>query len=138
MRCFARHATSVPGPAALIVVEGKRTEPAPTTTMTWMARRNQIWRHIDEAWEVRGARQIFGIFIVEGDAGGHVPRVWADGLDAARSEEALAASSPPLRRWDPAAVRRRVFRLASPGGFAFKQVPLATRPAGYRLEFLDG
>lgn len=81
-------------PDALIVVEGKRTEPAPTTHTTWMSRRDQIWRHIDAAWGVRGTRKVFGMFVVEGDDRGDVPAVWMEGLHAARSSEAIAASFP--------------------------------------------
>jgi hypothetical protein len=81
-------------PDALIVVEGKRTEPGPTTHTTWMARRDQIWRHSDAAWEARGTRHVFGMFVVEGDDRGDVPAVWMEGLHRARSAEPLAASFP--------------------------------------------
>jgi hypothetical protein len=63
-------------PDALIVIEGKRTEAGPTTHTTWMPARHQMLRHIDAAWEVRGSRQVFGFFIVEGDNNGDVPEKW--------------------------------------------------------------
>ncbi len=60
-------------PDALIVIEGKRTEPKPTTDTTWLSGRHQIWRHIDAAWECRGHRKVFGMYIVEGDKGARKP-----------------------------------------------------------------
>jgi len=59
-----------------------------------MVRRDQIWRHIDAAWEVRGTRQVFGMFVVEDGHCGEVPAVWTQGLHGARSPEALAGSFP--------------------------------------------
>ena len=50
-------------PGALVVIEGKRTEPGPTTDTTWMSGRHQIWRHLDAAWEIRGRRSVFGLFL---------------------------------------------------------------------------
>jgi hypothetical protein len=81
-------------PDALIAIEGKRTEPAATTSTSWMDGRRQIWRHIDGAWEVRGRRQVFGFFIVEGGTDPDVPRAWRDDVIASLTPEALAASFP--------------------------------------------
>lgn len=51
----------------IIVIEGKRTEIKPTTTTKWMSGRDQMLRHLDCAWEIRGNKQLFGFYIVEGD-----------------------------------------------------------------------
>jgi hypothetical protein len=83
-------------PDALVVVEGKRSEAGPTTDTTWMAGRHQVWRHIDAAWEIRGRRAVYGLFIVEGDAGAPevVPQVWQQAVRDALAEKALAGSFP--------------------------------------------
>ena len=82
-------------PDALIVVEGKRTESAPTTHTTFMEGRHQIWRHIDAAWEVRGRRAVFGLFIVEGQGEApEVPAVWTAAVASAKSDAVLASSFP--------------------------------------------
>lgn len=82
-------------PDALIVVEGKRTEPGPTRDTTWMPGRHQIWRHIDAAWEIRGRRQVFGFFIVEGTPpGGDLPPIWADACTESLSTRVLHSSLP--------------------------------------------
>lgn len=78
---------------ALVVIEGKRTERGPTTHTTWLGGRHQIWRHIDAAWEMRGRKKVFGIFIVEGDD--HcVPQVWQEAARETVSEAVLASSLP--------------------------------------------
>jgi hypothetical protein len=60
-------------PDALVVIEGKRTEGGPTTSTKWLPGRHQMWRHIDAAWERRGRRRVYGMFIVEGETHGDVP-----------------------------------------------------------------
>ena len=82
---------------ALIVVEGKRTEPGLTTHTTWMPARHQMLRHIDAAWDRRGERRVLGLLIVEGDGGAEgvaVPARWVDAVRATVSEEALKGSLP--------------------------------------------
>jgi hypothetical protein len=81
-------------PDALIVVEGKRTESGPTTSTTWMPNRHQIWRHIDAAWERKGRRQVFGLFIVESDANADIPEHWHGAVRDCLDREALAGSFP--------------------------------------------
>jgi hypothetical protein len=83
-------------PDALIVIEGKRTEAGPTTKTKWMAGRHQMWRHLDAAWEARGTRQVFGFFLVEGDASAplDVPPVWREAATATISASVLDASLP--------------------------------------------
>ena len=82
-------------PDAVVVVEGKRTEAGPTTDTTWLLGRHQIWRHIDAAWERRGRRQVFGLFIVEGEsATGDVPELWIRAAQEAVSPAVVASSFP--------------------------------------------
>lgn len=82
-------------PDALIVVEGKRTEPGPTRGTEWMPGRHQMFRHIDAAWEIRGNRAVYGLFVVEGVEGGvAVPPVWAAAATETRSETAVTSSLP--------------------------------------------
>jgi len=82
-------------PDILIVIEGKRTERESTKETKWMAGRHQMLRHIDCAWEIKGKRQVFGFFIVEGE--GTEIRVSSFWLDQARktiSREAIISSLP--------------------------------------------
>lgn len=95
-------------PDALIVIEGKRTEPGPTTHTTWMPGRHQIWRHIDAAWEIRGRRQVFGFFIVEAE-NGEIPDVWIEAARCTLEAEVLRGSFPH-RSADEVAELRRCFR----------------------------
>jgi len=80
-------------PDAVVVVEGKRTESGPTTHTKWMANRHQIWRHIDAAWEARGDRAVFGMFIVEGDSAA-LPEQWQTVAQDSLGEVALSGSFP--------------------------------------------
>jgi hypothetical protein len=82
-------------PDALIVIEGKRTEPTATTDTTWLRGRHQIWRHIDAAWEIRGRRAVYGFFIVEAAPGETaVPQHWTDAAAACLTSDALRSSFP--------------------------------------------
>jgi hypothetical protein len=82
-------------PGALIVVEGKRTEAGPTTCTTWMKNRHQIWRHMDAAWEVRGDRAVYGLFIVQGEAGTDVaPLHWQLAAATTLGTAAIEGSFP--------------------------------------------
>ncbi len=83
-------------PDAIIVVEGKRTESGPTTHTKWMPGRHQMWRHIDAAWEIRGRREVFGFFVVEGvePVPLEVPRVWREAAASTLFAESLEASLP--------------------------------------------
>jgi hypothetical protein len=49
----------------IVVIEGKRKEARTTRVTSWMEGRHQMWRHIDCAWERRGAKQVCGFLIVE-------------------------------------------------------------------------
>ena len=83
-------------PGALIVVEGKRTEAGPTTSTTWMVGRHQIWRHMDAAWELRGGRAVYGLFLVEGTPENpkDVPLIWEDAARDTLARSAITASFP--------------------------------------------
>lgn len=82
-------------PDAIVVVEGKRTEAGPTTSTTWMPGRRQMLRHIDAAWEIRGRRSVYGLFIVEATAGSsHPPAVWKGAAKDTVSPEAISQSLP--------------------------------------------
>jgi hypothetical protein len=79
----------------IVVIEGKRTEPEPTTHTTWMPGRHQMIRHLDGAWEIRGKKQVIGFFIVNGDdEGDEVPAKWREFAKNTISPQALASSLP--------------------------------------------
>jgi hypothetical protein len=80
---------------ALVVIEGKRTESAPAIGTRWLPTRHQMLRQIDAAWEIRGGRQVYGFFIVEGN--GNVvdpPLHWIDASRTTISDQAIAGSLP--------------------------------------------
>jgi hypothetical protein len=81
---------------ALVVIEGKRTEAGATTSTTWLSGRHQIWRHMDAAWEIRGSRAVYGLFLVEGDPSSplEISEVWRKAAAATLSAAALDASFP--------------------------------------------
>jgi hypothetical protein len=80
-------------PDALIVVEGKRTEGGPTTKTTWMLGRHQILRHIDGAFESKGSKRVFGLFIVEADRESD-PQKWITAARETVSPAAIEGSLP--------------------------------------------
>ena len=82
---------------AVIVVEGKRTETAPTTSTAWMRVRHQMLRHLDAAWEHRQGRRIYGLYIVEAESGAsstEPPSTWHEAVQSTISEEVLRGSLP--------------------------------------------
>lgn len=79
---------------AIVVIEGKRTEPRPTRKVTWLPGRDQMLRHLDCAWDLRGDRRVFGFMIVEGDADGVVPNQWRNACAEAVTADALERSLP--------------------------------------------
>ncbi|NQT91310.1 MAG: hypothetical protein HQ559_01010 [Lentisphaerae bacterium] len=82
----------------IIVIEGKGTESGPTTNTTWMAGRHQVLRYIDAAWEIRGSRDVYGFFIVNGKDDNpestEVPDHWRNASKATWSDEAISSSLP--------------------------------------------
>lgn len=80
-------------PGAIIVIEGKRTETGTTKATRWMKIRHQILRHIDDAWEIRDKRRVFGFFIVESDTT-EVPEKWINEMRQTISESAVNGSLP--------------------------------------------
>jgi hypothetical protein len=82
---------------AVIVVEGKRTETAPTTSTAWMSVRHQMLRHLDAAWEYRQGRRIYGLFIVEAEKGTtsvEPSSAWHEAVELTISDEVLKGSLP--------------------------------------------
>lgn len=82
---------------ALVVIEGKRTESGPTIGTEWMPKRHQMLRHLDAAWECRGNRRVYGMFIVEGYGGADavdVPPHWISASLATFGTAALSDSLP--------------------------------------------
>jgi hypothetical protein len=82
-------------PDSIIVLEGKRTERKPTRQTTWMRTRDQMLRHMDCAWEVRGRRHVLGLLIVE-EQYGALPQGWAN-CAAETVEDSLVRGSLPHR-----------------------------------------
>jgi hypothetical protein len=82
---------------AVIVVEGKRTEAALTTSTDWMRVRHQMLRHLDGAWEHRQGRRIYGLFIVEAEKGTTSVEpsfAWHEAVESTISDEVLKGSLP--------------------------------------------
>jgi hypothetical protein len=80
----------------LVLVEGKRTEPGPTTHTSWMDVRHQVLRNIDAAWNTKGDRDVVAFFAVEGEGSDptSAPQAWRQACEATVSEDALAGSLP--------------------------------------------
>ena len=81
----------------IVVVEGKRTEPEPTTHTMAMSGRHQMLRHLDCAWQTRGEKSVWGLFAVSGGAGPDdvsVPDEWTKAATATVGSAALASSLP--------------------------------------------
>jgi hypothetical protein len=94
---------------ALVVIEGKRTEPTATVETKWLDGRHQIWRHIDAAWEIRGRRAVYGFFIVESDAfssDGSVPELWNELARNCAHSSALLSSFPHRSAAEVSAISR--------------------------------
>jgi hypothetical protein len=82
---------------AVIVIEGKRTEREATSVTTWMPQRSQMLRHMDAAYEIRGAKRVFGLMIVEGNGGSDAVTVsdhWAKQAQQQILEQTLTDSLP--------------------------------------------
>ena len=81
----------------VIVVEGKRTETAPTTSTAWMRVRHQMLRHLDSVWDHLEGRRLYGLYIVEGESGtGSIqpPSTWHEAVESTISHEVLRGSLP--------------------------------------------
>lgn len=76
-----------------IVIEGKRTEPAPTTRTKWMDTRHQMLRNLDAVWD--SGKRACGFFVVEAaPESTAVPQEWQAFTRDTVSAEALAGSLP--------------------------------------------
>jgi hypothetical protein len=102
-------------PDALVVIEGKRTEPSPTTSTTWMLGRHQMWRHLDAAWEVRGPRSVFGFFLVEGSPNDPLnpPPVWRAAAADTLIDETMEKSLPHRGAHERQALRETFLGVAT-------------------------
>lgn len=82
----------------VVVIEGKRTEPAPTTKTTWMAVRHQMLRNLDAAGELE--KRVVGFFIVEGRDPDRriIPDEWHEFARLTTSSRALDGSLPHRTR----------------------------------------
>lgn len=87
---------------AIVVIEGKRTEPGPTIGTKWMPRRHQMLRHLDAAWEARGQKRVYSFFILEGEGGPDAVEVPARWVDAARNTISTTAICDSLPHRDAA------------------------------------
>jgi hypothetical protein len=82
-------------PDILVVIEGKRTESETTKYTKWMHGRHQMLRHIDCAWEIKGRKQVFGFFIVEGEGRNpDLPQSWLKQVRTTMSQDAIRSSLP--------------------------------------------
>ncbi len=87
--------------SAIVVIEGKRSEPDLATSTAWMPVRHQMLRHLDAAWEHRQGRRIYGLFIVEAEEGAATVEpssAWHQAVEATISEEVLKGSLRTDRR----------------------------------------
>lgn len=93
-------------PDALVVIEGKYTERSHTTDTTWMDGRHQMLRHLDAAWELRGRRAVYGLFIVDSGEGSSTdpPPVWEEAAKATTSENVLRRSLPHRSQEETSAI----------------------------------
>jgi hypothetical protein len=82
----------------IVLIEGKRTEPRPTTSTIWMAVREQMLRNIDAAWDNRGDRNIVGFYIVGDDASTSLSSTWTRAVDNTVSAAMLNGSLPHRSR----------------------------------------
>jgi hypothetical protein len=91
---------------AVVVIEGKRTEEGPTTDTTWMPVRHQILRNLDCAYEAFPGFQIWGFFIVEGNApvSTDVPDIWKRFSKETISRSAVEGSLPHRSHPDQLAI----------------------------------
>jgi hypothetical protein len=80
-------------PDAIVVIEGKRTERAPTTRTQWMRVRHQMLRHMDCAWERRAGQRVLGLFVVE-EENDRLPPGWRTAAEDTVAAKVLAASLP--------------------------------------------
>lgn len=81
-------------PDLIVVIEGKRTEPVPTTATTWMSPRHQMLRHLDCALEMSDGRTVLGFFVVENGIDGKVPEVWTRAAESTISPDLLDGCLP--------------------------------------------
>lgn len=87
----------------ILVVEGKRTERSLTTTTKWMPTRHQMLRHIDAAWEIRGAKRVYGLLIVDEETPSFQSGGWEADCESTWGDKAVTESLPhrgPVERFN--------------------------------------
>lgn len=90
----------------VVVVEGKRTEAAPTIHTDWMPERHQMLRHLDAAWDTLQGRRLVGLMIVEGlETVQGVPAPWCNYQAQLDSPEILFNSMPHRNAAERIAIR---------------------------------
>jgi hypothetical protein len=82
----------------VIVIEGKRTEPGPTQSTTWMPVRHQMLRHIDAALGYAGPRALHGFFMIDGPEDGSIPSIWQNASRSTLDPEVIDKSLPHRNR----------------------------------------
>ncbi len=83
----------------IALIEGKRTEPGPTTKTSWMPARHQMLRNLDAAWDVRGNKEVVGFFIVDEDDSPVPPAVYVERTtDPKAIRESLPHRTDPERQ----------------------------------------
>ena len=82
--------------SVVVVVEGKRTELSTTNKTTFMAKRSQLIRHMDAAWETADGRRVLGLLLVEGESPNPmlVPKRWSTASDEQLEPTSLVCSLP--------------------------------------------
>lgn len=103
-------------PNLIAVVEGKRTEHGSTRTTKWMRIRDQMLRHIDAAWEIRGNRRVVGLMIIEGNKGKDAVDVdahWLAEASMTMSDDVVAASLPHRSPAERLAIRSAFLGVAT-------------------------
>jgi len=81
-------------PDAIVVIEGKFTEPGLTTSTQFMRGRHQMLRHMDAAFERANGKRVLGMLIVEADEAGALPAIWRSASEVTVSREVIAESLP--------------------------------------------
>jgi hypothetical protein len=91
----------------IVVIDAKRTEEGPVTSTHWMPVRHQMLRHLDAVWDIKEEKRVYGIFIVEAEAGSSDRKPsaeWQYAVEATVSPGALERSLPHRKPEERAAI----------------------------------